>query len=77
MVETLVVQCSQCDSTRVYHDDQRYTPIGSIQHFLCWKCGNRLSDGNSNKSYQTKVNRQVCVLTKARNLALETVLSHE
>jgi len=52
--------CPECNSDRIFKDGLRYLNDGStLRRFLCRECGYRFSDGNSNKSYQTKVNRQV------------------
>lgn len=58
---------------RIYKDGLRYlSDRETVQRYLCQECGYRFSEKPSNDCLTSDNSGQVCVLTKAKNLAIPT-----
>ena len=63
--------CPNCHSKKIWKDGLRETGYGSVQRFLCRKCGFRFSK-NSYKEYLTIGDSQLCAKLEAKKLDTAT-----
>ena len=64
-------ECPNCHSKRNWKDGIRETGLGSIQRFICRKCGFRFSD-KSYKQYNLSEDNQLCAILEAKKLDTAT-----